>query len=205
MPGTIRNWRKRNRLTQVDAASLLGFSQPYLSLLENGARPFTPTLRSRMKAMRAASNKLSSDTFFAANLSALGYPGFAHLPPARSKSTPEDLLILVLAKPDADARVAEALPWLVRQFADKMDLNWVVRQAKLRNSQNRLGFLLQLTGVATPKVLSAVRELECARQLRETTFCWDSMPAAARAWIRANRTPLAAYWNVVTRLGNDAA
>ena len=37
-------------MTQVEAAALLGVSQPYLSLLEKGARPLTAELRSRLKA-----------------------------------------------------------------------------------------------------------------------------------------------------------
>ena len=46
----------------------------------------------------------------------------------------------------------------------------------------------------------AGRELERARLLQEDTLCWDSMPAATREWMRANRAPLAEYWNVLTRL-----
>lgn len=205
MPTTLQNWRKRNRLTQVAAASLLGVSQPYLSLLENEARPLTPALKCRMKAVCLPDNKQSYDVSFAANLSALGYPGFSHIPPARSKSTPESLLSSILSRPDTDARVAVGLRWLVRRYADEMDLNWLVRQAKLHNFQNRLGFLLQLAGGELPRVLSAVRELERARQVQEATYCWDSMPAAARDWMRVNRTPLAKHWNIVTRLNDDAA
>ena len=80
MPATLQNWRKRNRLTQVAAASLLGVSQPYLSLLENEARPLTPALKCRMKAVCPPDNKQSYDVSFAANLSALGYPGFLKQP-----------------------------------------------------------------------------------------------------------------------------
>ncbi len=205
MPTTLQNWRKRNRLTQVAAASLLGVSQPYLSLLENEVRPLTAALKGRMKALRPADDKVSSDDFFRASLSSLGYPGFAHIPPARSKSTPESLLRSILSRPDTDARVAEGLRWLVRRYADEMDLNWLVRQAKLQNFQNRLGFLLQLAGGELPRVLSAIRELERDRQVQEATYCWDSMPAAARDWMRVHRTPLAKYWNIVARLNDDAA
>jgi len=41
-------------------------------------------------------------------------------------------------------------------------------------------------------------DLENARLLAEATFCWDSMPAATRDWRRANRTPHAAHWNVLS-------
>ena len=106
----------------------------------------------------------------------------------------------VLARPDADARVVEALPWLVDTYQSQLDFGWLVRQAKMQNLQNRLGFLLQVAGVHKSESLSAVRELERARLLQEDTLCWDSMPAATREWMRANRTPLAEHWNVLTRL-----
>ena len=204
MAPTLRHWRKQKGLTQVDAALLLGVSQPYLSRVEKGTRPLTVDLKSRMEAVRPIDIKQGYDEFFRAHLTALGYPGFAHLPPARSKRTPEFLLMSVLSKADTDSRVAEALAWLVREYAGKMDIKWLVRQAKLRDFQNRLGFLLQLAAVETPEVLSAAQELELTRQEKETTFCWDSMPAPVREWMRTNRTPLAAHWNVVTRLSDNA-
>jgi|SRR5579863_3097355 len=200
MAATLQHWRKRNGLTQVDAASLLGVSQPYLSLLEQGARPLTAALRNRMKAVRSTDNKEAAEDTFRAQLSALGYPGFAHIAPARPKPSPDHLLLSVLARPDADSRIVEGLAWLVRQYADQMDLPWLVRQAKLRNLQNRLGFLLQLAGAQTQEVLSAVQELEQARLLHEATLGWDSMPAPIRKWMRVNRTKLARHWNVLTRL-----
>jgi transcriptional regulator with XRE-family HTH domain len=200
MAATLQDWRKRSGLTQVDAASLLGVSQPYLSLLEHGARPLTTALRARMKVARRGDSEEATEDSFRAQLSALGYPGFAHIAPARSRPNPDDLLLSVLARPDADSRIVEGLPWLAQQYASQMDLNWLVRQAKLQNLQNRLGFLLQLAGVQTPEVLSAVGELERARLLQEATLCWDSMPAPIRKWMRVHRTKLARHWSVLTRL-----
>ena len=106
----------------------------------------------------------------------------------------------VLAKSDVDARVVEALPWLVTTFESEFDFGAIVRQAKLQNLQNRSGFVLQVAAVDTPGGLMAVSELERARLLQEDTLCWDSMPAATREWMRANRAPLAEHWNVLTRL-----
>jgi transcriptional regulator with XRE-family HTH domain len=196
----VLQWRKRNGLTQVNAASLLGVSQPYLSLLEKGARPLTAALRDRMKVARGKVETGTSDDRFRAQLSALGFSGFAHVAKSRPKPRVADFLMAVLARPDADARVVEALPWLVGTYQAQLDFGWLVRQAKLQNLQNRLGFLLQLAGVDTPEGLLAVRDLERARLLQEDTLCWDSMPAATREWMRANRTPLAEHWNVLTRL-----
>jgi transcriptional regulator with XRE-family HTH domain len=197
----VLNWRKYNGFTQVDAASLLGVSQTYLSLLENGARPLTETLRNRMKLVRGKAAGASSDGRFRTQLSALGYSGFAHVAKSRPAPRATDLLMAVLARPDADARVVEALVWLVDAFRNRLDFGWLVRQAKFQNLQNRLGFLLQLAGADTPESILAVRELERARLLQEDTLCWDSMPGATREWMRANRTPLAEHWNVLTRLG----
>ena len=109
----------------------------------------------------------------------------------------------------ADARVVEGLPWLIRKYADRMDLDWLLQQAKLHNLQNRLGFLLQLSRADASAVLSAIRELERAPRQPETTLCWDSMPAAVRLWMRTNRSPLAEHWNLLTRVSpkeiDDAA
>lgn len=196
-------WRRRNGLTQVDAASLLGVSQPYLSLLEAGARPLTAALRARMKVARGKSGGGARDDRFRAQLSALGYSGFAHVTPSRPKPRATDFLMAVVAQPDADARVVEALLWVAGSYQNQLDFDWLVRQAKLRNLQNRLGFLLQAGGVDAPDGLAAVRELERARLMQEETLCWDSMPAATRAWMRANRSPLAEHWNVLTRLRTE--
>jgi len=200
MTATLQRWRRRNNLTQVEASTLLGVSQPYLSLLEKGARPLTAELRSRLRVVHPAQRRDSSDDAFREQLSALGYPGFAHVPPARPRPSPDALLFSVLARPDVDSRVVEALPWLVRRFAAQLDLVWLVRQAKLQDLQNRLGFVLQTSCAGTPELTAAVHELERARLLQEATLCWDSMPAATREWMRLNRPVLAAHWNVLTTL-----
>jgi transcriptional regulator with XRE-family HTH domain len=203
MSSTLQLWRKRSGLTQVEAAAQLAVSQPYLSLLEKGVRPLTPALRGRMKA--AASRTGVAADRAPAQLSALGYPGFAHVPPARPKPNPGALLLSILVQPDADSRVVEALPWLVRRFAGQLPLPSLVRQAKLQNLQNRLGFVLQTAGVQTPELSTTLHELERARLLQEATLCWDSMPAATRDWIRINRSPLAEHWNVLTTLQTEGA
>ena len=201
--GGVLQWRRRIGLTQVNAASLLGISQTYLSLLEKGARPLTATLRDRMKVAGGKEQRGTSDDRFRAQLSALGYPGFAHAAVSRPRPRPTDFLIAVLARPDADSRVVEALLWLVSTCQNQLDFNWLVRQAKLQNLQNRLGFLLQAAAIDRPDGLLALRELERARLLQEDTLCWDSMPVTTREWMRANRTAVAAYWNVLTRLGAE--
>ncbi len=203
MAANLQQWRKRNNLTQLDAAALLGVPQAYLSLLETGERPMTVELSGRLKVAKANPNGISADDRYARQLSVLGYPGFAHIPPAKNKSRPDVFLLSVLSQPDVDARVAEGLPWLVREYSAQWNLKWLVRQAKLRNLQNRLGFVLQIADVQTPEISAAIQELESARLPAETTYCWDTMPMPVRDWMRVNRTPLAEHWNVLTRVRRE--
>ena len=201
MSKALRQWRKRQRLTQAEAARLLGVSQPYLSLIEQGARVLTPEIRDRMKTPVEGGDKRKND-LYREQLGSLGYPGYAHLA-GRRKLSPEALLLAVISAPDADPRVVEALPWLIRQNAEVMNMERLVQQAKLRNVQNRLGFVLALSGVAANSVIAAIKELEKARLFEQTSLCWDSMPSAVREWMFLNRTPLAEHWRVLTRLRTE--
>ena len=94
---------------------------------------------------------------------------------------------MLSSRPDVDARAAEALPWLVIAYHERLNFGWLVRQAKLNNLQNRVGFLLDMSEVRTSKLRVAMAELEGSRLMAEDTFCWDSMPEATRVWMRANR------------------
>ncbi|MGO4882233.1 MAG: helix-turn-helix domain-containing protein [Bryobacteraceae bacterium] len=198
----LHGWRTKHGFTQAEAAGMLGVSQTYLSLLENGSRPLTRDLRSRLRALgdSRAPDTLETEESFRRQLGALGYPGFRHLRAPRHREAPATLLLRALRQPDLDARVCEALPWVTRQYFDQVDWEWLVRQSKLHDFQNRLGLLLDLAGEQNRPMARAKSELEAARLLAEATFCWDSMPEATRVWMRRNRSPEAAHWNVVTRL-----
>ncbi len=145
------------------------------------------------------------DDRFRADLCGLGYPGFAHIAPYTVPPRPDSFLFEVLAQPDFDARVAEGLPWLVHHWADRMDLVWLVEQARQLHVENRVGYLLEASGSRLPAVLDAIRELRRLPSTHEVTLGWDSMPRAAREWMRINRTAMARRWNMVTRLENEAA
>jgi len=199
MSKDLHRWRNQRGLTQVEAARHLGVSQPYLSLLEKGARPITGKLRARLSRPNQAAQ--SPDDKFRAQLSALGYAGFAHIAPARSPE-PSSFLMEAISQPDLDARITASLPWLACERAEQIDWPWLVREVKLQDLQNRLGFLTEMAtrGPSPPiAVESAKDELHKARLIAEATFCWDSMPAATRDWMRQNRSPEAARWNVLTR------
>ncbi len=204
----LRRWREQNNLTQVDAARLLGVSQPYLSLLEKGARPVRRELRERLDVVRLDRVPGTTDDRLRAQLSALGYPGFAHIDPARPAPEPTVVVLNALSQPTVDARITEALPWLAREYADTLDWPWLVQQAKLRNLQNRLGFLIQLTGATGrggPALNDAMDELDKARLVAEGTFCWDSMPESTRKWMRERRSPEAEHWNIVSLMRAESS
>jgi len=200
MATKLRRWREQNSLTQVDAARLLGVSQPYLSLLEKGARPLRRELRERLAAVRSGEGEHGTmDDRLREQMSALGYPGFAHVEPMRPAPEAAVVLLNALSQPTLDARVTEALPWLARGYANSVDWSWLVQQAKLRNLQNRLGFLVQLSNpAAEPAMQEALDELDQARLLAEATFCWDEMPDSTRNWMRERRSAEAEHWNVVS-------
>ncbi len=135
-------------------------------------------------------------------LAALGYPGFVHLQ-AKARRNPAEVLLTTLNAADLDNRVTEGLPWLALAYAD-MDWDCVVRNAKLLDWQNRLGFVVTLASQlaaksAGPDRSGRLREyaavLERSRLVKEDTLCHDSMTEAEKKWLRANRPP---DWNLLT-------
>jgi transcriptional regulator with XRE-family HTH domain len=224
MDGTmLRDARLRKKWTQQDAALALGVTQAYLSMLEKGHRavsdrlvlkaqkvltlpPTVLPLQPAEETMAVTSRRLD----FSAELGALGYPGFSYHP-ARRRHNPAEVLSSALNEPDLDTRVAEGLPWLALVYLD-MDWNWLVRNAKLHDLQNRLGFTASLArDVAEAKhdnrraqeLQQHAQVLENSRLAREDTFCHDSMTGAERAWLRQNRSPLAEHWNLLTDLKGE--
>ena len=198
MSADVRRWRARRGLTQVEAAEELGVSQTYLSLLEAGLRPMPEAIA---RSLRGGGEPVEDQ--LRKQLSALGYPGFRHLHAALRLPLAGAVLERALRQTNLDARVTEALPWVVREYDAAVDWEWLVRQAKLHDFQNRLGFLLELAGNDNKVAGDAKQALEKSRLLAEATFCWDSMPSETRAWIRGNRTAAAAHWNVVSRLRTE--
>lgn len=215
---TLREARRNKNWTQEQAARALGVTQAYLSMLERGRRSLSesfvrkalralnlpPTalpLRSAATGMALSSRKPD----FSAALGALGYPGFSYRRP-RTRRNPAEVLFDALNEPDLDARVAEGLPWLALTYVD-MDWDWLVRNAKLHDRQNRLGFAVALASEVAQRKHDSRREsklrqyievLESSRLAREDTFCHDSMTQAERAWLREHRSPTAAHWNLLT-------
>jgi transcriptional regulator with XRE-family HTH domain len=213
----LREARQTKTWTQKDAARALGVTQAYLSMLETGCRAVSR--RFARKALKvfdlpatalplqspAAGQKPPKRDDFGADLAALGYPGFAYLK-SGVRRNPADVLLNALNEPNLDARVAEGLPWLVLTYVD-MDWDWLVRNAKLQDRQNRLGFAVSLASEIAEsrrdseraqKLRGCLAVLERARLAREDTFCHDSMTQAERAWLREQRSPAASHWNLLT-------
>ncbi len=212
-----RNW------TQEQAALALHVTQAYLSMLEKGHRPVSerfvrkalrvldlpPTavpLRSQEPGMAMSSRKPD----FSAELGALGYPGFSYLG-MRRRRNPAEVLLEALNEANLDSRVAEGLPWLALTYVD-MDWGWLVRNAKLRDRQNRLGFAVSLASEVAEsnkdnervkELRQCLEALERARLAREDTFCHDSVTGAERVWLREHRSLAAAHWNLLTDMKGE--
>ena len=208
-------------LTQMQAAQRLELSQPYLSQLEQNQRPITPELAklatkvyrlspTGLPVPEIASGKVSDAARLARQLSGLGYPSFAHL--RAEQTNPAVLVLQSLTQRDLEVRLAEALPWVLGTYPD-LSWPWLMDQVKLKDVQNRLGFLVGLTrelAVSREKFRSALGllstvevKLERSRLVREDTLCRESMPAAERRWLASNRSPLAEHWNLLTGLTVD--
>lgn len=216
----LKKYREAAGLTQQGASKLLGVSQTYLSLLENGDRPVTPELEKRAaNVFRLAPTMLPSlashyrvarvnDDQLTADLSALGYPGFSHYKPAARRKNPADVLLSALNADQRDARLMEAMPWLALKFYE-MDWRTLMDTAKLHDLQNRLGFvtgvalgMAQLRGktAAAKKLKRTETRLQHSRLDREDTLCNEKMTNAERRWLTTNRSDEAKYWHMLTSL-----
>jgi transcriptional regulator with XRE-family HTH domain len=220
---TLREARQNKNWTQQQTARALDVTQAYLSMLEKGRRRVSESLiRKALKVFDLPPTALplpseasgvpapSRKRDFSADLAGLGYPGFAYLR-TKVQKNPAGVLLDALNEPDLDARVAESLPWLTLTYVD-MDWAWLVRNVKVRDRQNRLGFAVSLASeVATSKndaerakkLRRCLQVLESARLAREDTFCRDSMTQAERKWLREHRSPVAAHWNLLTDMKGE--
>jgi transcriptional regulator with XRE-family HTH domain len=219
----LREARQNKNWTQQQTARALGVTQPYLPMLEKGRRTVSESfVRKALKVLDLPPTALplsSADSVaplpsrkhdFTEDLAALGYPGFAYLR-TKVQQNPAGVLLDALNEPNLDARVAEGLPWLALTYAD-MDWDWLVRNVKIRDRQNRLGFAVSLAiGVAESKndserarkLRQRLQVLESARLAREDTFCHDSMTQVEREWLREHRSRVAAHWNLLTDMKGE--
>src|SRR5712692_9553631 len=221
----LKTARLAKGVSQVEAARRLKVSQSYLAMLEGGVRRLTPELARRAmrvydlaptalppSELNVASNQTASETL-AGDLAALGYPGLAYLRPRNWKpKNPGEVLLSALAREDLESRLVEALPWLVLKFWP-LDQEWLIREARLLDLQNRLGFVVTLArrlaeGAGDQPRAHALKDLETvlerSRLAREDTLCRASLPEAERRWLAKHRPREARHWNVLTDWTADA-
>jgi len=211
--------RKRANRTQVETARHLGVTQGYLSMLEKGKRPLSYDLKKKAVALfHFSPTQLPvdegsfaahgvTDAQLASELSGLGYEGFSHVKPSRPKN-PLEVLVSALKADDRDARLVEALPWVMLRYPD-LDWKALVSAAKLNNLQNRLGYLINVAcrlaetrnnSRVAAKLGRAEFELAASLLFREETLCNESMTKAERKWMERNRPEEARRWRLLTYL-----
>lgn len=223
MTGTdLQTGREQKGWTQEQAARKLGVSQPYLSLLEKGARSVPQKLARKAATLYGLSAaklpmktgwhnvQANDDDALASDLAALGYPGLSYLK-ARRKRNPAEVMLSALSANNLDSRLAEALPWVLLKHPD-LNWEWLVRAAKVNDLQNKLGFVTSVARRLAEKLgnhesVSLLREqesvLERSRLVREETLCHDSLTQSERRWLRSNRSDEAKHWNLLTDLSPE--
>lgn len=219
-PHWLRQARERKGWTQSQAATRLGVSQTYLSLVENGRRTLSkPLARKVQREFEVPATELPVEPgrtmardpqVLASALAALGYPGFTHFKSGR-RVNPAQLLFSALQTPDLEPRLAEALPWVAWHYP-ALNWTWLLAQAKLHDLQNRLGFVVALARQLAQKhaqsdkvsaLASVEAQLERSRLVREDTLCRESMTLAERTWLRKQRPADALHWNLLTGLVSE--
>jgi transcriptional regulator with XRE-family HTH domain len=208
----LKKARLERGWSQQEAADRLGVTQAYYSMLENGRRNLTPRVRKLMQVFKLPPTALPvhevredvNDDFLAHELALLEYPGFAHLRKGGQKVNPAEYLLTALVKRNLEARVAEGLPWLVRRYPE-MPRDWLVREARVRNLQNRLGFVVTLSRLAAgqnddPQPLE--QTLADSKLAKEDSFCKE-LSEAERRWLVENSSREARQWNLLSDLRPD--
>ncbi len=218
----LKEARKNMGLTQAKAAKCLGVSQTYLSLLEKGERQFTTKLTQKaVKQFGLSPSVLPLETELknlrpinnqelVKSLAALNYPGYSHVKPSKL-TNPVQVLFKALSSNNLEARLVEALPWLLFNFSD-MQWQKLVDTVKLKDLQNRLGFLTSLarklaerSGDKQKYRLLKKREeaLDKSRLVKQDMLCRENMTEAEKRWLLNNRSPEAEHWNVLSNLSAE--
>jgi transcriptional regulator with XRE-family HTH domain len=213
--------RESAGLTQQQAASALGVSQAYLSMLERGRRTPARRLAERLANLYGLLPELPpvskghavarTEDAVAKQLGSLGYPGFSHLR-ARRRVNPTELLYWALSREALDARLAEALPWVVLHRQAFIDWGWLVAMSKLGDRQNRLGLVVSVArrladDLGARDTSEKLRRLEAvlerSRLVQEDTFFEQVRSERLSNWLRERQSAEARHWNVLTDFGAE--
>lgn len=219
-PQELRTARLEKGWGQTEVAARLGVSQPYVNMLEKGKRRLTSEMARKLAKVYSFSpvELPVSEAFMplrvpaqhlAESLAKLDYPGFAYLRSHLTKKNPGEVLVTALFQNSLEARVAEALPWLMLRYWH-MGFDWLVEEARKLNLQNRLGFVVNLAQYVSQKNFKnakrshALDELEASlntsRLANEDAFYRPPRTDGEREWLLQNRSDAARHWNLLTDL-----
>ncbi len=173
-------------------AKKLRMTQAYLSLMESGKRRVPPRLARRLARRldlppttlpvptTSVTRRRPTNDWFEAQLARLGYPGFVYRKRPGAKRHPAEVLLAGLAFDELGPRLVEALPWLLLHY-EGLDPELLVADAKARDLQNRLGFVVGIPrkGVIEPRLLEKRFETE----LRPCVLNEDRHAAVLRLWL----------------------
>jgi len=206
---------KRARLergwSQQEAAARLGVTQAYLSMLERGLRSPASLARKLMDVyglpptvlpINEVRDEVTANSL-AHDLALLGYPGFAHLRRGGRRVNPATFLLTTLEQRNLEARTAEGLPWLVLQYPD-MPTEFLVRESRARNLQNRLGFVVTLGRRAAKRddLQPLEQTLADSKLEKEDSFCKE-LNEPERRWLREHSSEEARQWHLLSDLRPD--
>jgi transcriptional regulator with XRE-family HTH domain len=212
MTEQLKRARKDRGWSQQQAAERLGVTQAYVSMLEKGRRSAEPLARKLMQVYDLPPTVLPlcevrrnpTPDSLAHNLALMEYPGFAHLRRAAKRVNPAQFLLSALAQNNLEARVAEALPWVVLRYPD-LPFDWLVREARVHNLQNRLGFVVTLEQRASGRndLLPIEQRLVDSKLVKVDSFCKE-LSEPERRWLREHSSDEARQWNLLSDLRPDA-
>ena len=204
----LRAARAQRGWSQQEAARHLGVSQAYLSMLESGIRNSAPLARKLMNIYDLPPTVLPvnevpvhvSAASLAKQLAAMGYPPLAHLRRGARALNPAIFLLSALAQRNLEARTAEGLAWVMLRHPD-MPADFLVREARARNLQNRLGFVVTLARRAADRDdLRALEQTLAQSKLeKEDSFCRE-LNDAERRWLREHSSEEARQWHLLSDL-----
>jgi hypothetical protein len=144
-------------------------------------------------------------------LGSLGYPRFRNVLEDAEEEIQHDPAVVLLAAlscDHVDERVVEALPWVVISF-DNLDWEWIIREARRRHAQNRLGYIVCLALRVAAGAAGSIEQLARLSSLEERLFEYRldkedtlcrKVPDAERKWLRDSRPTEARQWNLLTDL-----
>ena len=113
-------------------------------------------------------------------------------------------VLTALGQCNLEARTAEGLPWVVLRYPD-MPIDFLVREARARNLQNRLGFAVTLGRRAAGRddLQRLEQTLADSKLEKEDSFCKE-LNDAERRWLREHSSEEARQWHLLSDLRPDA-